>query len=82
VTKSGLEREAAARRLLAGLRRRAALHNGIGILRVRNVCSQQQAHDDLAAEHGRSGPDGEARRMIADVDAAADGRADPDAGWD
>lgn len=75
-------REVAARRLLERLRRRAVLNNGVGIVQIWNVCGQQQARADLTAGHGRSGQDGAARRMIAVVNATAEGRADPDAGWD
>jgi hypothetical protein len=76
------DREAAARHILERLRQRAELDKGIGILQVLNLCGQQQARADLAAEHGRSGQDREARRVIADIEAGADGQADPDARWD
>jgi hypothetical protein len=80
--KSHSGREAAAGRLVERLLLRAELNNGVGILQVWNVCGQQQARTDLVADHGQTGQDGEARRMIAVVNAAADGRADPDARWD
>lgn len=82
MTTGGRERQAAARRLLTGLRQRAALNEGVGILRSWHLCGQQEARDDLRAEHGRTGQNTEAIRMIAAVDADADGRADPDDRWD
>ncbi|SES19001.1 hypothetical protein SAMN05216188_12592 [Lentzea xinjiangensis] len=75
-------REAAAQRITERLRLRAGLSEGVGILQVWNDCCQQEARDRLLASHGHGGQDAEAARMIAVVDAAADGRADPDAGWD
>jgi hypothetical protein len=68
--------------LLARLRQRAAVSEAVGILQVWHACGQQQARADLYAEFRASGPSGEAARIIAVVDAAADGRADPDATWD
>jgi hypothetical protein len=64
------------------LRRRAELNNGVGIMQIWNECGRQQARADLVAEHGQAGQDAEAQRVIAVVDAAADGRSDPDARWD
>jgi len=76
------EREAAARRLLERLRQRVVLSEGVGILQTWHLCGQQEARDDLRAVHGRTGQNTEATRMIAAVDADADGRADPDGSWD
>jgi hypothetical protein len=75
-------REASARRLLARLKLRATLNEGVGILQAWNVCPQQEARDRLLFEHGSVGQDAEADRMIAFVDATANGLADPDARWD
>ena len=74
-------RERSARDLVERLRLRTTLSEGVGILRTWRLCEQQQARDDLHAEHGDAGQDAEARRMIAVVDAAANGSADPDATW-
>ena len=61
------------------MRLRTALHEGVGILRVWHLCGRQQARDQLDVPEGR---DVAAARVIAAVNAAADGRADPDATWD
>lgn len=73
--------EQAARRLLERTRQRAARNEAVGILQAWQACGRQQARDDLDDAHGLAGPDAEARRVIAVVDAAADGRADPDGDW-
>ena len=75
-------REHTAQVLLDRMRRRATLSEGVGILQVWRLCRQQQARDELYAEHGGAGQGAEACRMIAVVDATADGRADPEANWD
>lgn len=75
-------REASAHRLLTRLRLRTALNEGVGILQVWNICEQQQARDQLLTDHGTSGQDAEAGRMIALVNATADNGVDPDAHWD
>lgn len=75
-------REASARRLLSRLRQRTELNEGVGILQSWNVCDQQDARDQLLSQHGRSGQDAEAHRMIAFIDATANRRTDPDATWD
>jgi hypothetical protein len=75
-------REASARRLLTRLRLRTALNEGVGILQTWNLCEQQEARAQLLSEHGSAGQDAEADRMIAFVNATADGRTDPDARWD
>lgn len=74
-------RAASARRLLARLALRTRRNEGVGILQAWHICARQQARDELA-EHGRAEQDTEAQRMIAVVDATANGRADPDARWD
>jgi hypothetical protein len=73
--------EQAARRLLERTAQRAALNEAVGILQAWQACGRQQARDDLDHAHGLAGQDAEARRVIAVVDAAADGRADPDGDW-
>jgi hypothetical protein len=75
-------REDSARRLLDGVHRRASLGEAIGILQVWRACGQQQARDDLHTDHGAAGQDNEATRVIAVVNATAEGRTDPDATWD
>jgi hypothetical protein len=75
-------REQTARDLLERMHRRATLSEGVGILQVWRPCRQQQARDELYLAHGDAGQGAEARRMIAVVDAAADGRADPETAWD
>ncbi len=75
-------REASAHRLQERLRLHTGLNEGVGILQVWNACHQQEARDLLFAAHGSAGQDAEATRMIEVVDAAAEARADPDAGWD
>ncbi|CCH31831.1 hypothetical protein ABZ816_25850 [Actinosynnema sp. NPDC047251] len=72
-------REAEARRVVDRMLRRAALHEAIGILQVWNSCGPQQARDDL---HHSTSQDTEAHRVIAAVDATADGRDDPDLSWE
>jgi hypothetical protein len=79
---AGRGQEAAARRLLDRLRQRTVLSEGVGILQTWHRCGQQEARDDLRAVHGRAGQNTEATRMIAAVDADADGRADPDGRWE
>ena len=75
-------REEVAHRIQQRLRSRTGVNEGVGIFQVWNACRQQQARDRLLAAHGRAGQGSEATRMIAVVDAEAQGRADPDAGWD
>jgi hypothetical protein len=75
-------RQRAAQLLLWELRRRSALSEGVGILQVWQICGSRQARTDLLAEHGRRDQNAEADRMIAVVDAAAEGRSDPDVSWD
>ncbi len=77
-TPAGPDREQAAHRLLLGLRQRAALGEGVGILRVWQLCEASEARDELLAAHGQHAQNTEARRMIGVVNAVADGRADPD----
>jgi hypothetical protein len=69
-------------RVLDRVRRRTVLGEGMGILRAWRGCDSQQARTQLHDGHGELGQDREARRMIAVVDAAAEGTADPDASWD
>jgi hypothetical protein len=76
--RSGQWRAERARRLEERMRLRTALHEGVGILRVWHICGQQHARDQLDVPEGR---DVEAARVIAAVNATADGRADPDATW-
>ena len=81
LSRSGSWREESARELLSRLQLRAALSEGVGIFQAWHQCAQQEARDQLLAEHGRTGRDAEAHRMIATVDATARGRADPEAHW-
>ena len=76
------ERENAARSLVERVRRRAELNEAIGILQAWSGCGEQQARSDMHAHHGISGQHVEASRMIAVVNADADGRADPDVRWE
>jgi hypothetical protein len=71
--------EQGARRLQERMRRRTAVHEGVGILRVWHICGQQHARDQLDVPEGR---DAAAARVIAAVNDDAEGRADPDATWD
>ncbi|MEV6873370.1 hypothetical protein [Amycolatopsis sp. NPDC051128] len=75
-------REETALRLLAGTRQRAAANEAVGILQVWHACAREQARDDLDVTGTTAGREVEARRIIAVIDAAATGRADPDARWD
>jgi hypothetical protein len=75
-------REDAARRLLERVRLRAEANEAVGILQIWHACRRDQARDDLAGTGTAEGQEGEARRIIAVVNDAADGRADPDARWD
>ncbi|WP_290056841.1 hypothetical protein [Amycolatopsis solani] len=79
---SGSRPEEAARRLLARTELRAAANEAVGILQVWYACRREQARDELDVTGTAAGQEVEARRIIAVVDAAANGRADPDAGWD
>jgi hypothetical protein len=69
-------------RLLEQLRAHGAVDEAVGILQARRACSRRQAREDLGLRRGAAGMGAEARRMIAVVDASADGQADPDARWD
>jgi hypothetical protein len=75
-------REDAARRLLERVRLRAEANEAVGILQIWHACRRDQARDDLDVTGTAEGQEGEARRIIAVVNDAADGRADPDARWD
>lgn len=75
-------REAAARSLVDDVRRRAELNEAVGILQAWRGCGEQQARDDMHADHGTAGRHAAASRMIAAVNADADGRADPDVRWE
>jgi hypothetical protein len=68
--------------LLERVRTRTASNRAIGILQVRECCGRQQASDDLRDRFSRGGDDSDAARMIASIDADAEGTADPDARWD
>ena len=76
------KREAAARSLVERVLRRAELNEAIGILQAWRGCGEQEARDDMHADHGTAGQHAEASRMIAVVNADADGRADPDVSWE
>jgi hypothetical protein len=74
--------ERAARGILARLRVRAEVQEGIGILQGWRGCDRRSADDELSAVNGVVGRGPAASRLIRMVDAAACGRDDPDAGWD
>ena len=74
--------DAAARLVLERLNRRVALNEAIGILQVWRGCGRHQARRDMHARHGAAGQHVEATRMIAVVNAVADGRKDPDLRWE
>ena len=73
-----LEADRVARRVVAGVERRAAMAEATGILAVWGRCGQPEARATLRAEYGRFGEDAEAARVMAASDADADGQADPD----
>lgn len=75
-------REAAARSLVERVLRQAELNEAVGILQVWRGCGEQQARDDMHTDHGAAGQQAEASRMIAVVNADANGRADPDVSWE
>lgn len=75
-------REAAARALVGQVLRRVELNEAIGILQAWRGCGVQKARDDMHTDHGSSGRHAEASRMIASVNADADGRTDPDVRWE
>jgi citrate lyase beta subunit len=64
-----------AKELLERLRTRTEVNRAIGILQVWNACDRGRAVEHLRVDREYRG---QARRMIAVVDAAADGRTDPD----
>lgn len=75
-------RELAARCLIQRVRRRATMNEAVGVLQVWRGCGQQQAREAMRADHGATGQDAEAVRVIAVVNEAADGRTDPDSCWE
>ncbi|GAB3158442.1 hypothetical protein [Amycolatopsis sp. NPDC004378] len=79
---AGSRPEEVARRLLTRTELRAAENEAVGILQVWHDCRREQARDELDVTGTAAGQEVEARRIIAVVDADANGRADPDAGWD
>ncbi|WP_044851176.1 hypothetical protein [Amycolatopsis orientalis] len=72
-------RQEMAKELLERVRTRTEVSRAIGILQVWNACDRRTASYDL--RDGREHRD-DAQRMIAVVDAAADGSSDPDTRWD
>lgn len=70
-----------AREILEQVRTRAVVNKAIGILQVWQACDRRQATNDIHDPQGSRGLHGEATRMIAIVDATADGTTDPDTGW-
>lgn len=72
------ELAAVARRLLDDVDRRAALDEGIGVLVAQEQSNGQTARRHLLDTHGLLGQDAEAARLVAIVNATAEGRADPD----
>jgi hypothetical protein len=61
---------------------RAAFDQAIGVLRSRRHCTNIEARDEMCRRLGQvtGGPDAEAARIVASVDAVAEGRADPELG--
>jgi hypothetical protein len=72
------QRLAAARSARADLLGRATLGEGAGVLRAWARCGPVQARQLLSEPHDNSGRHGEASRVVAAVDAAAEPWADPD----
>jgi len=71
-------RTALASRMVAAVSRRADLEEAVGVFRCWHVCGAAQARQDLVDGGGMAGQDAEAARVVAIVDAQAEGRADPD----
>ncbi|MCX2946970.1 hypothetical protein [Lentzea sp. NEAU-D7] len=69
---SGGSGDAAARRLVEAVERRAALHEAIGVVRAWS--------GDVPERFGDTEREAEVARVTAAVDAAAERRSDPD--WD
>jgi hypothetical protein len=71
---------AVAGRLAQGLARRAMVAEAVGVMRCWQRCDTAQARRTLTENAGSDGQDAEAVRVVAIVDAQADGCADPE--WD
>lgn len=71
---------ATAVRLVDALEGPAAVNEAIGILRGWQGCDAAQALDNLTGGAGPAERDAEAARIVAVVNAQADGTADPDYG--
>ncbi|WP_378059178.1 hypothetical protein [Actinophytocola glycyrrhizae] len=76
----GFEPSAVARRLTGSLARRAAREEAVGVVSSWQHCDTTQARNDLVARGRLDGQDAEVARVVAIIDAVADGRGDPD--WD
>jgi hypothetical protein len=72
------DRIALAARIVAAVSRRAELEEAVGVFRCWHMCDSGQARQDLVDDGGTAGRDAEAARVVALVDAQAEGRADPD----
>jgi hypothetical protein len=72
------DRTALAERMVAAVSRRAELDEAVGVFRCWHVCDAVQARRDLVDDGGTAGQDAEAARVVALVNAQAEGRADPD----
>ncbi len=72
------DRTALAARMVTALSRRTALEEAVGVVRCWHDCGTAQARRDLVDQDGVAGQDAQAARVVAIVDADADGRADPD----
>lgn len=77
---SSTDRVASARRITEAVVRRAAVNEGVGVLQCWSGGDSRQARQELYDRHGVGGPEAEAVRVAAVVDADANGRADPE--WD
>lgn len=79
-TEYGAQQIAMAGRIADALAQRAAMSEAVGIMRSWQGCGSAQARQDIADNSGADGQNAEAARVVAIVDAQADGRTDPD--WD
>jgi hypothetical protein len=68
----------AAARMGGMLAQRAATNEALGVLQIQRRCSIAQARLRLRSSEGLDGQAAEVARVAADVDAAAQGRSDPD----
>lgn len=69
---------AAAQRILDAIRRRAALHEAVGVVLVWGGDNRSDVLERLCDRRSEADREAEVARVNAVVDAAAEGRADPD----